>query len=238
MPRRTSQTALIGFGLILSSGIAHAQLDLDSDGDGRSDDYERRIGTNPFGADPDLDGDGIPDAVEIRMHTDPASPDSDGDGTNDGNEDHDGDGVGNFPELEAGTDPFDSDSDDDELNDQEDLRPLNPDVDGDGIIDGRDDFIDQDGDGIADEDDDDPTNADIDADGVIDGQDTFLDTPQRCRDVNLGVKRSTTVCIDGTWHHVTQEYWSRRCEGEPHQLLVRVLDARDTGEKCVDGQAP
>jgi len=55
---------------------------LDSDGDGLTDDEERRIGTNPFNA--DTDGDGIPDGDEIRLGTDPLRADTDGDGIIDG----------------------------------------------------------------------------------------------------------------------------------------------------------
>lgn len=63
------------FGTGTSSG-------LDSDGDGLTDDEERRIGTNPFNA--DTDGDGIPDGEEILLGTDPLRADTDGDGIIDG----------------------------------------------------------------------------------------------------------------------------------------------------------
>lgn len=55
---------------------------LDSDGDGLTDDEERRLGTNPFN--PDTDGDGIPDGDEMRLGTDPLKADTDGDGIIDG----------------------------------------------------------------------------------------------------------------------------------------------------------
>lgn len=55
---------------------------LDSDGDGLTDDEERRLGTNPFN--PDTDGDGISDGDEVRMGLDPLRADTDGDGIIDG----------------------------------------------------------------------------------------------------------------------------------------------------------
>jgi hypothetical protein len=42
---------------------------LDSDGDGLSDDEERRLGTDPLN--PDTDGDGYPDGLEIALGSDP-----------------------------------------------------------------------------------------------------------------------------------------------------------------------
>jgi YD repeat-containing protein len=47
---------------------------LDSDGDGLTDEEERRLGTNPF--DPDTDGDGYPDGLEIALGSDPLDPSS------------------------------------------------------------------------------------------------------------------------------------------------------------------
>lgn len=55
---------------------------LDSDGDGLSDEDERRIGTDPFRK--DTDGDGIPDGDEVRLGLDPLKADTDGDGIIDG----------------------------------------------------------------------------------------------------------------------------------------------------------
>jgi len=45
---------------------------LDSDGDGLTDEEERRRGTNPFNA--DTDGDGYPDGLEVALGSDPLDP--------------------------------------------------------------------------------------------------------------------------------------------------------------------
>jgi hypothetical protein len=57
---------------------------IDTDGDGVSDDEERRRGTDPNNT--DTDGDGLPDGEELRVGADPLDPDTDGDGLNDGDE--------------------------------------------------------------------------------------------------------------------------------------------------------
>ena len=58
---------------------------IDSDGDGLSDEYERRIGTDPYN--PDTDGDGLNDGEEVLTYkTDPLNPDSDFDLLRDGDE--------------------------------------------------------------------------------------------------------------------------------------------------------
>ncbi|NLF23481.1 MAG: OmpA family protein, partial [Lentisphaerae bacterium] len=90
---------------------------IDSDGDGLSDDHERRIGTDPF--DPDSDDDGLTDGQEVLTYkTDPLNPDSDFDLLKDGaevlthktdplNRDTDGGGVYDGHEvLEDKTDPL------------------------------------------------------------------------------------------------------------------------------------
>ncbi len=83
---------------------------LDSDGDGLSDDDETNVyGTDPLN--PDSDADGLQDGDEIAAGTDPLNPDSDDDGINDGDE------------VAAGIDPLDDDSDDDGVLDGEDTYP-------------------------------------------------------------------------------------------------------------------
>jgi outer membrane protein OmpA-like peptidoglycan-associated protein len=115
--------------------------ELDSDGEGLSDEFEKTIGTDPFK--PDTDGDGLTDFEEVRTFmTDPLNPDSDYDGLSDGAEVHtyqtnplktdtDDGGVADGHEvIEDGTNPLDP-SDDLQLftlniefdYDKADLRP-------------------------------------------------------------------------------------------------------------------
>jgi outer membrane protein OmpA-like peptidoglycan-associated protein len=126
----------------------------DSDGDGVTDDEERRIGTDPLN--PDTDGDYLPDGDEIyRYNTSPLNPDTDGDGLNDGAElmifhtdplvaDSDNDGLNDGQEIrQYRTNPLREDTDNDLLSDGVEVTrtlsdPRNPDSDGDGIIDGQD----------------------------------------------------------------------------------------------------
>jgi len=56
-----------GSGIIMSSAI-------DSDGDGLTDEEERRLGTDPFN--PDTDGDGYPDGLEVALGSNPLDPKS------------------------------------------------------------------------------------------------------------------------------------------------------------------
>jgi outer membrane protein OmpA-like peptidoglycan-associated protein len=91
---------------------------IDSDGDGLSDEHERRIGTDPYNR--DTDGDGLTDGQEVLTYkTDPLNPDSDFDLLTDGqevlvyktdplNRDTDGGGVYDGHEvLEDKTNPLD-----------------------------------------------------------------------------------------------------------------------------------
>lgn len=95
---------------------------IDSDGDGLSDDMERRIGTDPH--DPDSDNDGLSDGQEVLVHkTDPLNPDTDYDLLKDGaevlthktdprNRDTDAGGVYDGHEvLEDKTNPLDGSDD-------------------------------------------------------------------------------------------------------------------------------
>jgi len=141
----------------------------DNDGDGLSNDEEKRLGTDPDN--PDTDGDGLNDGAEVNTtKTDPKNPDTDGDGLNDGDE--------VFNHL---TDPLKKDTDGDGLNDGDEVNkyktdPLKPDTDGDGLNDG-DEVLKLKTD---------PLKADTDNDGVNDGlevkgaltKDTFKKDPQ------------------------------------------------------------
>ncbi len=122
---------------------------VDTDGDGLTDDYESSIGTDANNW--DTDGDGLSDQEEDQNYgTDPNTSDTDGDGISDGEE------INNY-----GTDPASSDTDGDGLNDGDEVNnstdPSNPDTDGDGVQDGSDAFpsdpnedTDTDGDGTGD----------------------------------------------------------------------------------------
>lgn len=59
--------------------------DVDSEGDGLSNDEEKALATDA--TNPDTDGDGLSDGDEVKIwHTDPMKKDTDGDGFNDGDE--------------------------------------------------------------------------------------------------------------------------------------------------------
>jgi hypothetical protein len=114
---------LISFGILgLISSYSQAK-DVDSDGDGIYDRYERLLKTdpkNPNSKPADLDGDGIPDDYDLDTDGDGVnnwqdpfplnaqeSADVDGDGVGDRlDSDSDGDGFSNSEEQAAGTNPF------------------------------------------------------------------------------------------------------------------------------------
>ncbi len=118
---------LISFGVLgLISSYSQAK-DVDSDGDGIYDRYERLLKTdpkNPNSKPADLDGDGIPDEYDLDTDGDGVnnwqdpfplnaqeSADVDGDGVGDTlDDDSDGDGFSNSEEKSAGTNPFDAKS--------------------------------------------------------------------------------------------------------------------------------
>ena len=115
-------------------GIGDA-CDLDTDGDGLSNEDEDTYGTDP--EEPDSDGDGLWDGDEVDQGMDPTSTDSDGDLAEDGDE------------VAYGTDPTDADTDGDGVPDGQEsnwnqplvggdgsICALTPDCDGDGIEDG------------------------------------------------------------------------------------------------------
>jgi gliding motility-associated-like protein len=203
-------------------------LNPDSDGDGVSDGTEVADGTNPLNPCSfvlasqtvaptaawnalDCDNDGLTNEEEILAGTDPLNPDSDGDGIIDGTEVADGTNPLNpcsFVLASQTVGPTAAwnalDCDNDGLtNEQEEWTvgtdPLNPDSDGDGVIDGTEvadvtnplipcsfvlasqtvtptaawNALDCDNDGLTNEEEvlagTDPLNPDSDGDGVIDG---------------------------------------------------------------------
>jgi gliding motility-associated-like protein len=175
--------------------------DTDDDGDGQSDIEEIANGTDPLVANPrpgDSDGDGIADVIDPDDDNDGVndiqdrfpldaneSSDNDNDGIGDNADtDDDNDSYSDVNETAAGSDPLDpssvpADSDNDKLPDSLEpglgTDPNNPDTDGDGTIDGEDDFpidpnyqTDTDGDGIPNK-----TDPDDDNDGLEDGVDPY-----------------------------------------------------------------
>ena len=125
----------------------------DTDKDGLTDEFERRIGTDPRSKDTDRDG--LTDGAERRLGTSPTNRDSDGDGFDDGSEiaqhrnplhtdarlpyggrdqparptadDPDADRLDDMQEGMLGTNPNDPDSDGDGIGDWvESIRGTNP----------------------------------------------------------------------------------------------------------------
>ncbi len=91
----------------------------DTDGDGLSDEEERRLGTDPFN--PDTDGDGLKDGAEVNTYkTNPLNADTDFDGLSDGEE-----------VLKYKTNPLDPDTDKGGVSDGHEVKtdhtnPLDP----------------------------------------------------------------------------------------------------------------
>jgi hypothetical protein len=92
--------------------------EVDSDGDGLTDELETGLGTDPSLADSDADGASDSDEIDFYA-TDVLEPDTDGDGLEDGEElltyganplldDTDGDHVSDGEEVVAGSDPLDT----------------------------------------------------------------------------------------------------------------------------------
>ena len=130
----------------------------DSDGDGLSDQFEEKIGTEAYLS--DTDGDGIKDGVEVGENLNKPL-DSDGDGRIDALDyDDDNDGLPSFLESKIDTDKdgikdyLDKDSDNDGVADGTESGVLNKDKNLDGIDDAFDTqragAIDENGDGIDD----------------------------------------------------------------------------------------
>ena len=181
--------------------IMSSPVDPDTDGDGLEDGKEAQLGT--FANYGDTDGDGLGDGDEVNAYgTSPLSPDTDGDGYTDYDEilfgtdplvgDRDGDGLGDLDEVRCGTSPLVYDTDGDGLDDQYECMtmgpggkrvydPINPDTDGDSILDGEEVNLyytsannpDSDGDGLWDGDEvytfeSSPLEVDTDGDGLND----------------------------------------------------------------------
>ena len=114
-------------------------LDLDTDGDGLVDYYEKHLGLNINSV--DTDGDGLNDNIELFLqNVDPLIADTDGNGILDKDEDSDLDGLTNIEELNLKTSLSNDDTDRDGLLDGEEVNiygtnPLLIDTDGDSLSD-------------------------------------------------------------------------------------------------------
>ncbi|MGD9780976.1 MAG: LamG-like jellyroll fold domain-containing protein [Kiritimatiellia bacterium] len=172
--------------LISYDALAYRKNNVDSDGDGLTDDEELLLGTSPVRIDSDFDGlfdgaedadhDGVVDATE----TDPTNDDTDGDGMPDGWEvqygldpldpddaagDADGDTLSNLDEYNNGSKPNSADSDGDGLPDDWEVEhALDPasndaaeDADNDGLTNGEEEALGTD-----------PNRSDSDGDGLPD----------------------------------------------------------------------
>lgn len=208
----------------------------DTDNDGWTDEYEKKIGTNPYGKDPDSDHDGIPDELERRLGLNEHANDSDGDGTADKDEDPDNDGLPTWFELKIESDPGNNSTDDD-------LPDGFGDQDEDQLIDylefsmGTDPFKkDTDGDGLDDyEESNDPNldgaKADSDGDGIKDGKDPFY-TPEGCTDRKTDVTHAFSSCINGKYHMITVRYYVRSCRDRESAVLYEVIKDVETDQPC------
>lgn len=163
--------------LPFTTEISSEDTEKDSDGDGLTDEMERRLGTDPLNV--DTDNDGLTDFFEYMYGLNPLVPETE--------HDPDGDGLTNVEEQTYKTDPTKADTDDDGLSDYEEVKvygtdPLNPDTDNDGLLDGSDIKL-----GF------DPTKADTDGNGILDGDEKI---GQQVENEELGVKVSMNVAGD------------------------------------------
>jgi outer membrane protein OmpA-like peptidoglycan-associated protein len=186
----------------VTGGIGfHLGGNRDADGDGLSNDEERRLGTNPYLV--DTDGDGLSDFEEVRVHkSNPLVVDTDGDNLTDFEEVHstnsspikrdtDGDGLTDDVEVARGSNPRLVDTDGDGLTDYDEVMvyktdPTKRDTDDDGLSDFDEVRThdtnplkpDTDNDGLADgeevhEHGTNPLQPDTDSDGLSDGEEVL-----------------------------------------------------------------
>lgn len=236
---------------------------VDSDGDGLSDFKE--VGPGGTGTDPeniDTDGDGVRDDIDAFPQDAIASVDTDGDGKPDEFVDTNDDGQineldnrtpisdgGNSPPLE-----LDADDDNDGLTDTEEAEygsdPLNPDTDGDGLLDGAEvnthetdpTNIDSDGDGITDSQEltgfirpdwiTDPNDTDTDNDGISDFEEqTGTYIPEGDSEVSDYVTNPTTTDTDGDSmsDKAEQDGVTSDMSGETHETDPTTVDSDGDG---------
>jgi outer membrane protein OmpA-like peptidoglycan-associated protein len=210
---------------------------LDTDGDGLRDGYEREIGTDPLN--PDTDGDGLTDGQEVlEIKTDPLNPDTDGDGLQDGaevnthgtdplNPDTDEDGLSDGAEvLEHGTDPLNPDSDGDGLQDGVEVNtvktdPLNPDSDLDKLTDGEEVNIHHS----------DPLNRDTDGGGVDDGHEVQIDSTDPLDPADDFIRIELKVEFD------TDKAVIRNADYDELQQAIKLMESVPTSTAVVEGHA-
>ncbi len=210
---------------------------LDSDGDGLKDAFERQIGTDPFN--PDTDGDGLTDGEEVlKYKTDPLNPDTDGDGLNDGDEvkvyatdplnpDTDGDGLTDGAEvLKHNTDPLNPDTDGDGLKDGAEVNtyktdPLNPDTDGEGLTDG--DEVHQHKT--------DPLNRDTDGGGVDDGHEVLVDGTDPLDPADDFIRIELKIEFD------TDKATIRSADYDELAAVIKLIESVPSSTAVVEGHA-
>lgn len=210
---------------------------LDSDGDGLKDAYEREIGTDPFN--PDTDGDGLTDGEEVlKYKTDPLNPDTDGDGLSDGDEvkvygtdplnpDTDGDGLTDGEEvLKYKTDPLNPDTDGDGLRDGAEVNtyktdPLNPDTDGDGLTDGEEVHTHKT----------DPLNRDTDGGGVDDGHEVQIDGTDPLDPADDFIRIELKIEFD------TDKATIRTADYDELAAVIKLIESVPTSTAVVEGHA-
>lgn len=253
--RADIQTALVGdnteFNTLLSVGVNYRPgteiageyllsgepANLDTDGDGLTDGFEREIGTDPLN--PDTDGDGLTDGEEVlKYKTDPLNPDTDGDGLTDGaevnvhttdplNPDTDGDGLKDGAEvLEHKTDPLNPDTDGDGLNDGSEVLehktdPLNPDTDGEGLTDG-DEVLKYKTD---------PLNRDTDEGGVDDGHEVLIDGTDPLNAADDFIRITLNIEFD------TDKATIRNADYDELAEVIKLIESVPTSTAVVEGHA-
>lgn len=217
--------------------VSGEPANLDSDGDGLQDGFEREIGTDPLN--PDTDGDGLTDGEEVLTYkTDPLNPDTDGDGLKDGEEvktystdplnpDTDGDGLEDGAEvLEHKTDPLNPDTDGDGLKDGAEVLehktdPLNPDTDGDDLTDGDEVMT------YAT----DPLNRDTDDGGVDDGHEVLIDGTDPLDPADDFIRIELNIEFD------TDKATIRNADYDELAEVIRLIESVPTSTAVVEGHA-
>ena len=210
---------------------------LDTDGDGLTDGFEREIGTDPLN--PDTDGDGLSDGQEVlKYKTDPLNPDTDGDGLSDGDEvkvystdplnpDTDGDGLSDGDEvLTHNTDPLNPDTDGDGLKDGAEVLtyktdPLNPDTDGEGLTDGDEVLTHKT----------DPLNRDTDGGGVDDGHEVLIDSTDPLDPADDFIRIELKVEFDYDKATIRNADYDELAE------VIRLIESVPTSTAVVEGHA-